>query len=69
MKIGTVIYQTSSYSNGQELTQNFLSKLQEVIDNGGQIINIVKDQDRYKKAYVTIPEHCDIDITTKSTRV
>jgi len=61
MKIKTIVLTASNYEAENKLDIKFLSYLQSVIDEGGSIINIVKDGRRYKKAYVTVPTPININ--------
>ena len=46
----------SNYSGEKDLPNRFLQELQQVLDDGGAIISIVKDDVRHKKAFVQVLE-------------
>lgn len=51
-KVEVVKLSTASFAGEQKIQDNFLQELQDVVDGGGRVINIVRDDARYKKAYV-----------------
>lgn len=52
MKIKIIKMSASSFYAEERLEDNFLKELQDVLDNGGQIVSIVQDSRSFKKAYV-----------------
>ena len=55
MKIETVIMSASNYAAEARIQTSFLSKLQSVLGEGGQVLSITHDQARFKKAYILKP--------------
>ena len=56
MKIKIISRSASNYAGEKSIRENFLSDLQKVLDSGGQIVSIVSDDVRFKKAYVLTPD-------------
>lgn len=52
MHINTLTVTASNYDAEANLEKRFLLELQKVIDNGGQVVSIIRDDQRIKKAYV-----------------
>lgn len=51
-KVEKFTVSTSNYSGESTLQDIFLKGLQEIVDNGGQVISITGDATRHKSAYV-----------------
>ena len=50
--VEVVIITTCSYAGEEHIQEKFIKELQNIVDNGGSIISIVRDESRVKKAYV-----------------
>ena len=46
----------SNYTTQKTLGDRFMAALQKVLDNGGQIISITRDENRVKTAFVVVPD-------------
>ena len=53
-QVAVIRSRTSNFAGEYKIEEDFLTKLQTIVDNGGEVISIVDDGVRSKKAYVVL---------------
>ena len=59
MDIKIIKVTASNYDAENRLEERFLAKLQDVLDEGGQVVSITADERRLKKAFVLVKDAVD----------